>query len=171
MKAINFLLILGTIATLYSCSESRDKRLNVLQEEIIALKKALSNSQKEKQQVESNKKLVVDFYQEVFGDLNSEAVNKYIGDVYIQHNPKLTDGRQTLYEATKVWFKGATPSKIDVQRVIAEGDLVFIHLRTKNGGILKSTMDVFRIDNNKIKEHWDVHQEVPKETTNPHPMF
>lgn len=123
------------------------------------------------QKQESNKKIVVEFYQQLFGDKNPEAINKYIGDKYIQHNPGLPDGKEALLNAVKVWFKDAPKEKVDFQHVAADGDLVFLHVKSKSGPKLRAIVDIFRIENGKIVEHWDVIQEVPEKSVSDHPMF
>jgi len=122
-------------------------------------------------QLEANKKLVADFYQELFGAKNVDAIDKYIGDTYIQHNPALPDGKEALKQGATQWFKGAAKEKIDIQHLSADGDLVYIHTKAKMGDKTSSVIDIFRIENGKIAEHWDVIQEVPKTSANPHPMF
>jgi predicted SnoaL-like aldol condensation-catalyzing enzyme len=123
-------------------------------------------------EIESNKKIVLDFYQQMFGDKDLTAVDKYIAPEYIQHNPNVADGSEAFKKAAEGWFKGAPKTKIDVQHIAAEGDLVFLHIKNTNpDGSLKSTIDIFRLKDGKIVEHWDVHQDVPKESANPHPMF
>jgi predicted SnoaL-like aldol condensation-catalyzing enzyme len=123
------------------------------------------------QQMEENKKLVANLYQEVFGDKNIDAVDKYIGDNYIQHNPGVADGKEALKAALKVWFKDAPKEKIDIQHIGADGNFVYIHTKSKQGNKTISVMDIFRIDGSKIVEHWDVLQEVPAKSANDHPMF
>jgi predicted SnoaL-like aldol condensation-catalyzing enzyme len=118
-----------------------------------------------------NKKMVAEFYQEFFGDKNIAALDKYLAPNYIQHNPGLPDGREALRQGATVWFKGAPKTKIDIQHLSADGDLVYIHLKSKMGDKTNSVIDIFRIENGKIAEHWDVIQEVPEKSANPHPMF
>jgi predicted SnoaL-like aldol condensation-catalyzing enzyme len=130
-----------------------------------------SNYEKMYKQEEANKKMVVECYQQLFGDKNPDAINKYIGDKYIQHNPGLPDGKEALLNAVKVWFKDAPKEKVDFQHVAADGDLVFLHVRSKSGSKVISVVDIFRIENNKIVEHWDVIQEVPEKSVSDHPMF
>lgn len=130
-----------------------------------------SGGEKLYQKQEANKKMVVEFYQQLFGDKNPDAINKYIGDKYIQHNPGLPDGKEALLNAVKTWFKDAPKEKVDFQHVAADGDLVFLHVKSKSGPKVRAIVDIFRIENGKIVEHWDVIQEVPEKSANDHPMF
>lgn len=130
-----------------------------------------SDGLKKFQQQESNKKMVLEFYQELFGDKNPDAINKYIGDKYIQHNPGLPDGKEALLQAVKIWFKDAPKEKVDFRHVAADGDLVFLHVRSSLGPKIRAIVDIFRIENGKIVEHWDVIQEVPEKSANDHPLF
>jgi predicted SnoaL-like aldol condensation-catalyzing enzyme len=118
-----------------------------------------------------NKKLVEDFYQELFGDKDTSSIDKYIGDTYIQHNPALPDGKEALKKAAAQWFKGAAKDKINIQHIGADGDLVYIHTKSPRGTTTVSVIDIFRLKNGKITEHWDVIQEVPEHSANAHPMF
>lgn len=122
---------------------------------------------------DTNKEVVLNFYQQMFGDKDISAVDRYISaKEYIQHNPTVPDGAEAFKEAAKGWFEGAPKTKVDIQRIAAEGDLVFIHIKNVNpDGSLTSTIDIFRLENGKIVEHWDVHQEVPRNAANNHPMF
>jgi predicted SnoaL-like aldol condensation-catalyzing enzyme len=121
---------------------------------------------------EANKKLVVTFYQKLFGDKDFSAIDQYLTKDYIQHNPAVADGSEALKEGVKIWFAGAPKEKINIQHIAADGDLVFIHLKS-NGADGKpiSVIDIFRLKNNKIVEHWDVIQTVPDTAANAHPMF
>ncbi|HIC8644122.1 TPA: nuclear transport factor 2 family protein [Elizabethkingia meningoseptica] len=157
-------LIIGLAAIGGIAFTACSKKENAPSKEVVA-----TDSQS---QIEANKKLVVDFYQKMFGDKDLSAVDEYIAPEYIQHNPTVADGAKAFKEAAAKWFAGAPKTKIDVQHIAAEGDLVFIHLKDKNpDGSLTSTIDIFRIKDGKIVEHWDVHQDVPKEAANSHPMF
>jgi predicted SnoaL-like aldol condensation-catalyzing enzyme len=118
-----------------------------------------------------NKKLVADFYQQLFGDKDLSAIDKYLKDDYIQHNPAAADGALSLKKVLTGWFEGAPKEKIDIQHIGADGDFVYIHLRSSRGTKVISVIDIFRIENGKIAEHWDVIQEVPDKSANPHPMF
>lgn len=119
-----------------------------------------------------NKEVVLAFYQQMFGDKDVTAVDTYILPDYIQHNPYVADGAEPFKQAAKGWFEGQPKTKIDVQRIAADGDLVFIHVRSKSAtGKDVSVIDIFRLENGKIAEHWDAIQEVPEQSANAHPMF
>jgi predicted SnoaL-like aldol condensation-catalyzing enzyme len=63
-------------------------------------------------------------------------------------------------------------TKIDFRHVAADGDLVFLHIKAKNfDGKDMALVDIFRLKNGKIVEHWDVMQDVPATAANAHPMF
>jgi predicted SnoaL-like aldol condensation-catalyzing enzyme len=162
--------MLASIFALSSCSKQKAKsdsekaHADSLASEVAMLRSV-------DQQLEENKKLVANLYQEVFGDKNIDAVDKYIGDNYIQHNPAVADGKEALKAALKVWFKDAPKEKIDIQHIGADGNFVYIHTKSRQGNKTISVMDIFRIDGSKIVEHWDVMQEVPAKAANDHPMF
>jgi predicted SnoaL-like aldol condensation-catalyzing enzyme len=123
-------------------------------------------------QEEANKKLVLAFYQKLFGDKDVSAIDTYLSKDYIQHNPAVADGSAALKTAVKQWFKGAQKEKIDVQHLAADGDLVFLHIKnTRIVGKTRAIVDIFRLNNNQIVEHWDVIQEAPKTSISTHPMF
>lgn len=126
---------------------------------------------KEKNKIEANKKMVVEFYQELLGNKNLDVINQYIKEDYIQHNPMAADGREALKEVFSRWFKDAKPEKIDFRHIIAEDDLVVLHIKGKLGNKPVAIMDIFRIEDGKIAEHWDIIQEIPEKSANDHPMF
>ncbi|HET7001228.1 MAG TPA: ester cyclase [Puia sp.] len=118
-----------------------------------------------------NKKMVADFYQALFGDKNQAVIDQYIADSYIQHNPSLPDGKDALKKGVAVWFKGQPKDTVDVRHLGADGNFVYIHTKSKMGNKTYSILDIFRLENGKIAEHWDIMQEVPAKSANAHPMF
>lgn len=119
-----------------------------------------------------NKKMVVDFYQKLFGDKDISVIDQYIAEDYIQHNPIAADGRQAIKDIATKWIANQPKTKVNFQKVAADGDLVFLHIKSKSfSGKDVSLIDIFRLKNGKIVEHWDVMQEVPDKSANPHPMF
>jgi predicted SnoaL-like aldol condensation-catalyzing enzyme len=125
--------------------------------------------------LEFNKKLVVEFYTEVLFHGRADAIDKYIGDIYVQHNPNVADGKEALRQLIKSFppREKDTPPSGEIVRVVAEDDLVVLHVKnyswpSPNGGAI---VDIFRVENNKIVEHWDVVQAIPEKSKNNNTMF
>lgn len=124
--------------------------------------------------VEANKKLVRDFYEMAFNQHKpTEAAKKYIGSKYIQHNPYVPNGAEAFYSYFEKHFKENPKSHVEIKRVIGDGDLVALHLNSKENekDRGRAIVDIFRVENGKIVEHWDVIQEVPEKTANGNTMF
>lgn len=124
------------------------------------------------QQEDNNKQLVLKFYQRLFGDKDVSAIDDYIVADYIQHNPQVADGRDALKAMATQWIAGGPKTTVDIRKSVAEGNLVILHVRnpTPDGKYL-AIAEFFRLENNKIVEHWDVIQAAPDTSANPHPMF
>jgi len=125
-------------------------------------------------QVEKNKKLVRDFYEMAFNQHKpTEAAKKYIGDKYIQHNPHVPNGAAAFYGYFEGFFKEHPKSRVEIKRVLGDGDLVALHLNSKmdDKDRGKAIVDIFRVENGKIVEHWDVVQDVPEKAANENTMF
>jgi predicted SnoaL-like aldol condensation-catalyzing enzyme len=124
---------------------------------------------------EQNKQNVVGFYTMAFNEKQpEEAVERYIGSEYIQHNPQAPDGPDAFIQFVKA-FTGQFPElRVEIKRAIGEGDLVVTHslLKTSPDDRGTAAADIFRLDENgKIVEHWDVLQPMPETSANDHPMF
>ncbi|WP_297956488.1 nuclear transport factor 2 family protein [uncultured Neisseria sp.] len=103
-----------------------------------------------------------------------EAVSKYVGKTYIQHNPTVADGGQAFIDAFAPFLKEHPGSRAEVKRIAAEGDLVFMHVfsQTSAQDRDEAVVDIFRFDRNgKIVEHWDVIQAVPEKNASGHSVF
>jgi predicted SnoaL-like aldol condensation-catalyzing enzyme len=74
--------------------------------------------------------MVTTFCQGLFGDKDYSIIDKYISPDYIQHNPSLADGTEALKNAVLVWMKDVPKGKVDFQHIAADGDLVFLHVKT-----------------------------------------
>jgi predicted SnoaL-like aldol condensation-catalyzing enzyme len=121
----------------------------------------------------ANKKMVVDFYRTVFIEKRVvEGFERYVAPEYIQHNPLLATGREPAVKflATRVVTR---ESVTDIKRVVAEGDLVVLHVhsRTNLSDRGRAVIDIFRVTDGKIVEHWDVIQPVPEKSANSNTMF
>jgi predicted SnoaL-like aldol condensation-catalyzing enzyme len=123
---------------------------------------------------EANKKLAVDFFNLLLVEKKpQEAFDKYAGKNYIQHNPVAADGHAPAIKFLSEWFAKNPRSVIQIKRVIAEGDLVAIHHHMRTSPEVRGTaaVDIFRVENGKVVEHWDVVQPIPEKSANDHPMF
>jgi predicted SnoaL-like aldol condensation-catalyzing enzyme len=123
---------------------------------------------------ERNKRAVVEYYEMAFNDKQpQQAVERYVGSRYIQHNPQAPDGPEA-FVAFVTAFAGQFPElRIDIKRVVAEGDIVVTHGLIKTSPDDRGTVaaDFFRLEDGKIVEHWDVLQPFPETSANDHPMF
>ena len=111
----------------------------------------------------ANKKLVFDFWREVFQTRNMDLAPKYMAENYMQHNPTVATGRQPFMDFFGKFERQPVKPTIDnLVTIIAERDLVVLAFRRelpdpKNPGQRYTTtwFDMLRIENGKIAEHWD----------------
>ena len=102
-----------------------------------------------------------------------EAVAKYLGPYYRQHNPGAADGPEAFIAFVK-WFAQTYPDfRMDSRRIIAEGNYVVMHshLIREPGDRGMAVVDIFRLEDGKVVEHWDVVQEIPETAANDNTMF
>jgi len=125
-----------------------------------------------------NKEIVFDFYYRLFGERDLSAIEEYVAPDLIQHNPNLADGKEGyLTWASKQFPPGTPPNKrLFIERAAAEGDLVWIH--ALNNVVSRAepssddaVVDIYRLKDGLLVEHFDVVQPVPLISANPHPMF
>lgn len=132
-----------------------------------------SGAQQAAAQEEANRQIVVGFYESVFVNRNLADVEKYIGDTYIQHNPYVPNGREALVKLLEPRFKQEPERSNRILRTAADGDLVWLHALAKThpqdrGRVV---VDIFRVENGKIVEHWDVMQPIPESSANGNTMY
>lgn len=123
---------------------------------------------------EKNKEVVVAFYKEAHfdGDVDG-AIARYVGDTYVQHTPGAADGVEGLRDYINAFLKIFPNAKGDIRRVIAEDDIVVVHahwtgLISPNGDV---GVDIFRVKDGKLLEHWDVIAAIPDTSKNPNTMY
>jgi len=111
----------------------------------------------------TSKELVIKAVTEVFINGDAAALDRYWSENYVQHNPQIPNGR----EALKQMISGGGNMKYEMGLVVADGDFVMVHARiTGFGPKPLIAVDIFRVKEGKLAEHWDVLQEeVPAENT------
>ncbi len=125
-------------------------------------------------QLEINKRNVMAFYDLMFNSCKPrEAIEAYVGDVYIQHNAEVADGKEAFITFFTQMAKEYPGKRVEFKRAIAEGNLVVLHCRQIWPGLPDyAGIDIFRLDDNgKVVEHWDVLQIVPDKIAHGNGLF
>lgn len=125
-------------------------------------------------ELETNKRIVREYYELAFNERKpEEAVAKYMGSYYRQHNPQAGDGAEPFIGFVKYYTQTYPELRMEIKRMIAEGDLVVVHNQhiryAGDRGV--AVMDLFRLEDGKIVEHWDVIQDIPESAANDNTMF
>lgn len=123
--------------------------------------------------LQANKVNAIAFYRTAYLGNPKGAMEKYVGDQYIQHNPLVGNGKEPFIEYFTKMHEEFPDKRIEFVRAVAEGDLVALHThQTWPGNEQFVTMDFFRFDENgKIVEHWDSIQQIPETTLNGNTMY
>ena len=123
--------------------------------------------------LEQNRENAIAFYRTAYEGNPRKAVEQFVGDEYIQHNPLVGNGKALFIAYFEKMAKEYPEKSITFVRAVAEGDLVALHThQVWPGNEEYVTMDFFRFDDNgKIVEHWDAMQEIPTESANENTMY
>lgn len=119
-----------------------------------------------------NKDIVLDFYEKALNEKDFDAASKYLG-TYIQHNPNAEDGAEGLKKFLAFLKQTYPSSKSEITKVLVDGDYVTlrVHNWRQPGGQGNAIVDIFRLKEGKIEEHWDSVQPVPDTSANSNTMF
>jgi len=119
-----------------------------------------------------NREIITDFAEIFFHERDvRRAFEKHVVEDYVQHNPTLPDGREVAINALHDKFSHPN-ARFEVKRILVDGDLAAVHIRAfPLGGNEAAVVDIYRLKNGKIVEHWDVLQLVPESAQNTNGMF
>lgn len=110
----------------------------------------------------TNREIVECMYKEFFNGHDVLAAMKYVREDYIQHNPGVGQGREALMEGFAKKFELEPTFKLDIQMIICEGDMAAVYLKNVDpqGKTKCRVVDIYRLQDGKLAEHWDVLQPV-----------
>ena len=122
---------------------------------------------------DNNKNAAISFLEMASTGKVDEAYSKFVGTGFKHHNPYFEGSAEALRAGMKENAIQNPKKAIEVKRVIAEGEFVVVHFLVKHkpGELGFAVMHLFRFENGKIVELWDLGQEIPEETPNQHGMF
>jgi len=125
-------------------------------------------------QLEQNRRVVREFLDLVFNQhAVDEGIARCMGPTYRQHNPQVADGVESFRQFFTAFFRDFPQSRLEIKRLIAEGDMVAVHLHWQSHPEQAgdAVMDFFRLKEGRIVEHWDVIQPVAAQSANHNSMF
>ena len=110
----------------------------------------------------TNKEVIASFYKEFFNEHDVASATKYVREDYIQHNPGVGQGRQALMDAFADKFKEHPEFCLNIKFMIEEDDMVAVYLKNVDtqGNTRCRVVDIYRLVDGRLAEHWDVLQPV-----------
>ena len=124
-------------------------------------------------QEEVNRKAVLAFYEKGLNQKDVDAALAYVGDRYTQHNPNAADGPEGFRKFIGFLREKFPNSHSEIKRSFVDGDYVILHVHAVREAGTKGSaiVDIFKLENGKIVEHWDVVQPIPDNPANNNTMF
>ncbi|CUX71054.1 MULTISPECIES: nuclear transport factor 2 family protein [Agrobacterium] len=125
------------------------------------------------EELKANKRVVIEFYNLALNKKNADAAIALMGPTYTQHNARAPDGKDGFRTFIESFREKYPASHSQILRVFSDGDYVIlhVHLVREPGSRGEAVVDIFRLDNGKIVEHWDVLQAVPETIPHNNTMF
>ena len=118
---------------------------------------------------QANLDLVLEMFEHVLNPMDSSAVDRFIAPHYIQHSQLAQPGREGLKAFLDI-IRAETPEAVhDIKRAFVDGNHVTVHYHVRRwpGDPGWAVIDIFRLENGLIAEHWDVMQDVTEGGPNP----
>ena len=124
-------------------------------------------------QEEANRAAVLAFYEKGLNQKDADAALAYVGNRYVQHNPNAPDGPDGFRKFIGFLREKFPSSHSEIKRSFADGDFVILHVHSvrEPGSRGRAIVDIFKLENGKIVEHWDVVQDIPENPANNNTMF
>jgi predicted SnoaL-like aldol condensation-catalyzing enzyme len=124
-------------------------------------------------QEEANRQAVLAFYEKGLNQKDADAALAYVGDRYTQHNPNAQDGPEGFRKFIGFLREKFPNSHSEIKRSFVDGDYVILHVNAvrEPGTKGNAIVDIFKLENGKIVEHWDVVQPIPETSANNNTMF
>ncbi|MBR0966245.1 nuclear transport factor 2 family protein [Bradyrhizobium diazoefficiens] len=124
-------------------------------------------------QEEANRAAVLAFYEKGLNQKDADAALAYVGNRYVQHNPNAADGPDGFRKFIGFLRDKFPNSHSEIKRSFVDGDYVILHVHAvrEPGSKGNAIIDIFKLENGKIVEHWDVVQSVPDNPANSNTMF
>jgi predicted SnoaL-like aldol condensation-catalyzing enzyme len=122
---------------------------------------------------ERNRRLVLDFYENVINKREYDRWPEYLHPDYIQHKPNIADGPQGVLDFMRENYARFPKHEPEVVRSFVDGDYVFLHVHVRMQPLNQdiAVMDIFRMADGRLVEHWDVEQAVPLDMAHSNGMF
>ncbi len=125
------------------------------------------------EQEEKNLKAVHDFYDVIINGRQYERAGEFLDDSYIQHKPEVETGAQGVLDFVRSVYDQAPLHKARIVRSFVDGDYVILHVHIMNAAEAPNlaVMDIFRVEDGKLMEHWDVASAVSETSKNVNGVF
>lgn len=122
---------------------------------------------------EHNRQVVLDFYEKGLNQKNADAALQYVGNRYVQHNPNAADGPEGFRQFIGYLRAKYPQSHSEITQSFVDGNYVILHVHAvrEPGTRGSAIIDIFKLENGKIVEHWDVTQAIPEKMANANTMF